>query len=542
MKMLFKDGVIVILAVLFLFSCSSQKMKLNPDYKGLLQRSNNEFIIDTNFTKAAAKDYVISGSTLQQQHKYAESILEFQNAMRYDTSAAIYYAMAKSYRELNKLDNATECLQKSLKIDSLFSPSMELMGQIYFMELRLDDAISVYNQLQVIKPSRENSLFLARLYELKDAGKAIKIYESLLGNGDEDLILNRLLNLYYESGNKDKYEETLEKIRVDNPNNVAISNNLMEAYDRDKKYEKAISLLNLNDTVLADYNKTLFFNVAGSIILDDTTKESDVMIKPFISKIGDHFRFDWKINLISGFLADRIGDSVACNKFLMHSLDIADSVADIPIQVSLFYINKKNYNESITILNKYKSDFPTDYRFPFYLGVAYTLNDNSRTAIPYLNEALAIDSSNIDIWTQIGHTYSELKMNDSSDFAYQRALQIDPSNALANNNYAYSLSERNIKLQDALKMINIALKSEPANPSYLDTYGWIMYQMGDYAAATEYIQKAIDTGGSSSEVWDHLGEIYVKTGENQKAREAFEKALKLDPQNTAIKNKLKKLE
>jgi Tfp pilus assembly protein PilF len=132
------------------------------------------------------------------------------------------------------------------------------------------------------------------------------------------------------------------------------------------------------------------------------------------------------------------------------------------------------------------------------------------------------------------------KRNGKNDSVYERALSIDSSNALVNNNFAYSLSERGIKLDMALKMAKIAIKTEPGNSAYLDTIGWIYFKAGDFNAAIEYIEKAITVGGEKPDILEHLGDIQFKMGEKDKAKGNWQKALNLDKNNSELKQKIEK--
>jgi Tfp pilus assembly protein PilF len=134
--------------------------------------------------------------------------------------------------------------------------------------------------------------------------------------------------------------------------------------------------------------------------------------------------------------------------------------------------------------------------------------------------------------------YSSTGKVIESDAAYERVLQLDPSNALVSNNYAYSLSERNVHLDRAEIMIENALKAEPKNPSYLDTMGWILFQRGKYAPALEYVRQAIEHGDVSATIYEHLGDIYGKLGQKENALEAWREALRKEPNRTSIKERL----
>lgn len=65
-------------------------------------------------------------------------------------------------------------------------------------------------------------------------------------------------------------------------------------------------------------------------------------------------------------------------------------------------------------------------------------------------------------------------------------------------------------------------------------------QKGDYKKAKDYIQKAIDAEESpSGTLWEHLGDIYFKLGDKDKAFECWQKAKELGTESEEIDRKLK---
>jgi len=63
------------------------------------------------------------------------------------------------------------------------------------------------------------------------------------------------------------------------------------------------------------------------------------------------------------------------------------------------------------------------------------------------------------------------------------------------------------------------------NPTFLDTYGWILYEQGSYFMAKIYIEKAIANSkdNPSAEVLEHYGDVLYQTGEDEKALEQWKK-------------------
>jgi tetratricopeptide (TPR) repeat protein len=74
-------------------------------------------------------------------------------------------------------------------------------------------------------------------------------------------------------------------------------------------------------------------------------------------------------------------------------------------------------------------------------------------------------------------------------------------------------------------MASKAVSLEPESPSYLDTYGWILYKRGKLDKARDYLEKALDKGGSNDDIiLEHYGDILYKSGYTEKALSYWKKA------------------
>ncbi|MFA6571740.1 MAG: hypothetical protein WCT77_10970, partial [Bacteroidota bacterium] len=123
-----------------LISCSS-KVTRQEEFDIEKQYTTNN--ADTNETQRRVRNLVIKGSTLQQQGRAAEAILEFMEASTLDSSASILYAIAKSYKDMGKISQAFEYNLKVLRKDSTFIDAYELMVSLYLLQEKIDDAIKV---------------------------------------------------------------------------------------------------------------------------------------------------------------------------------------------------------------------------------------------------------------------------------------------------------------------------------------------------------------------------------------------------------------
>ncbi len=531
----------LLLTALLIYSCATidgEKQKKPLDFSKLKEEMN---YIDTNMIKEKAVDHVITGSKLEQQEKYAAAVIEFQQALRYDSTSSILYALAKNYKNMDKLNLAAEAALASNEKEPDFVPALELLGEIFIRRNNVDRAIETFKKINEIAPDKESKMKLARIYEFRNAEKAIEIYEELAEETEDYKLLMRLARLYRQTNQDEKFLETNEKIFKYRPN-ASSALSILDNYLKENKYEHALNFLNKLDRTLSPDQLPTCYGTVGSALYEDTSSTVVPYAERFLEMAGGRFKFDWRLQMLTGYLYDKTGDTSKRDLYLDRVLTISDSAADVPLQIGIFYMDKQDYMKATEIFRKFEDKFPDDHRFPLFQGIALVSADSLKKALEPLNRALKIDSSNADIWAQLGIVYDRLGISDSSDMAYKKALSLDPYNPLVSNNYAYSMAVRGQNLEKALEMSKIALNAEPNNSAYLDTYGWIQYRLENYEEALEYTQKAIDTGDASAEVYEHLGDIYIKLDKKQKAVEAWQKALDLEPGRNTVIEKLNKHE
>lgn len=136
------------------------------------------------------------------------------------------------------------------------------------------------------------------------------------------------------------------------------------------------------------------------------------------------------------------------------------------------------------------------------------------------------------LFVRLGDIYYEANDTTASFRMYQNAITFDDSNAMAKNNYAYFLSQQGGDLDKAEELSRSSLSGFDAdNPTYLDTYAWILYLKGKPAEALEWQQKAVshieEEDSSGAEIYDHLGDIKAALSDWPGAIEAWQKAIKL---------------
>ncbi len=140
-------------------------------------------------------------------------------------------------------------------------------------------------------------------------------------------------------------------------------------------------------------------------------------------------------------------------------------------------------------------------------------------------------------WYSLGFAYEKLGNIDSSEIALRKVMEFDPANANTMNALGYLFVERGIKLDEAQRLIEQALEIDALNGYYIDSLGWLYYMRGDFKKAKELLLKASNVV-EDAVIYDHLGDVHKKLGEDEQAYEMWIKALELDPGNEDITEKI----
>ena len=182
--------------------------------------------------------------------------------------------------------------------------------------------------------------------------------------------------------------------------------------------------------------------------------------------------------------------------------------------------------------------FPKDLDLHLTKGLVHIRAREYDAALATYRGALRLtqqDSVRSAIWCSIGDTYHEMaqhaggldeKMMRQCYKAYERSLALDGDNIMVLNNYAYFLSLQNRELDRALALAAHVIAREPKNATYLDTYAWVLYQMGRYEEAKQAMRQAIAMDSRQSPaLMVHYGDILFKLKEYFLAENYWRKAL-----------------
>lgn len=537
-------------------SLSAQKMtkkeqKLLKEEQTLRQaedffvEGNKDFILG-RFDKAT--DYLIRACKLipenaafnykladcyAQQNNNEKAILYSQKAHSIDSKNRFYgILLAQLYERLKRYKEAIKVYEK---IVENYDGNDELLLNIANLQVFTNDfsgALKTYNKLEELYGLNEEIIRQKQLLYLKQnkLDEAILEWKKLIAATPEDqnLIVD-LANLLFVNNRNTEAKKLLEETMAKNPDSPYASLMLSEVYKKEGKKQEAKSELqkafaspNLN----IDAKIGVLISMIRQIQADTTIKNELIELGNILVKVHPNEAKAFAMN--GDILAIQEKKQPALNNYIQ-SISLDNSHYKIWQQI-IFLASELNQNDTIIKYSEKAVEvFPTQPIFYYYAGSAFHYKKNYTKAIEQFTTGKKITINNNDLvvqfLSQLGDSYNAIKNHPKSDSSYDEALQLDPENVHVLNNYSYYLSLRKEQLEKAKKMCEKMLIKSPNEAAYLDTYGWVLYQLKDYENAKKYIEKAL-LKTSDATIIEHYGDILFQIGDKTNALIQWEKAKK----------------
>ena len=121
----------------------------------------------------------------------------------------------------------------------------------------------------------------------------------------------------------------------------------------------------------------------------------------------------------------------------------------------------------------------------------------------------------------------------------RKVIAIKPDYAQAYNALGYSLLDRNVRLQEGMKLVEKANQLAPEDAGIIDSMGWGHYRLGNLSKSLEFLQRAVQVN-PDPEIVAHLGEVLWVQGDHEQALKVWGESLKAHPDNPLLQAVMKK--
>lgn len=540
------------------------------------------FLAFTGFLKAQdepanpkAVELFIEAKTFELKDNYLAAIDKYNAALKIEKSAGIYFALSKLYSNVTQHQKSLEFGLEAIKLNPGNLDYKEHVSDTYIILGDYANALKYLKDISAARPDDINILYnIGRMYEaIKQPSEAIKYYENITENYQYDeTVLIRMADIYESYNDFANTAAVVEKLLTLNPTDLNLKYSAAATYVKIPDYDNAIRIYeeilstnpnnrdvqteviklyfrqNRNNEAFEKYSKLINKDSIDFMTKMDVAiafmqasaedKEALSVSRNILENMQASYPGEWMPEFYLAYMEAKENPEEAERKF-SQLLARVDTSAELYVQVGFFFFEQRKFKPALDIFKDGAARFPNDFRLNYLTGNTYYSLGQNRDALPYLEKALDVNPSDLNVLSNLGLVYDDLQMNAETDRLYEQAFKYHPDNILLLNNYAYHLSERGERLQEAKEMSKKTIDKEPNNASYLDTYGWILYKMKDYKNAAIYIERAVKQG-KNEVLLDHLGDIYEAMEEIVKALKYWNEALQMNPDNEKIKNKISK--
>lgn len=409
-----------------------------------------------------------------------------------------------------------------------------LLQQAYRSEEKWDKAIEVGKK--IVELSRDDPRQVSGLAGLyMQAGQQDKAMELLEEYGKthsgEPTTQTVLFYLYLSAGDYDRAGKALEQLRKQDKGSDVVRVAEVTYLARRERYREGAKYIlsqSRSEGIDPEQVESLIQTLYKESPSATEARREVVKVRAEIAKLFPQTP-QLRLGLSQDYLL--LGDTVAAEGILDRLVD--DRVELVSPYV--YFTDRYAAAEDTTNLRHYAEAgheaLPEEGVFRLYLALLAVNAGDTTGYRRQLDDALTVVSTEDRFYSQLALLRADdLSGGGNFDAArpYYEAAVSQPLPP-AYNNYAYFLTEKSgtpADLDKAEKLARQAIKLEPDNGTYLDTYAWVLYRKGSSMLALIYIKKAIEaTEIPDPTLYEHLAEILTAEDRYDEAIEAWRHCL-----------------
>ena len=481
-----------------------------------------------------------------------------------------YYYLSQYYGALKQKERAMACIEKAAALEPMNSTYQETLANAYINLRQYDQAVLVLERLYDQHRDRDDVLgILVQLYEEQhDYEAAIKTLAKLETiEGKSERLSYAKSNFYTQLGNKKAAIAEMKNLADQYPNDQnyrgLYANTLfvngqkkkaLEIYDDILRIEpenrNALMALLAYEKDEGDPDKADALTEKVLLSKNITSQDRILLMRQEIGQSeqegGDSTRvlylfrrmleqpqMDADVAILCATymnLKKMPNDSIS--RVLEQVLQVAPDNAAARLQLVSYAWQAENMDRIISLCKDARQYNPDEMAFYYYQGIVYYKQEQLDDALDAFQNGISVINQQSDteivsdFYAVMGDILHQKGLDKEAFAAYDSCLTWKDDNYGCLNNYAYYLSEKELHLDKAEQMSYRAIKAEPKNATYLDTYAWILFKEGRYAEAKIYIDQTLQCDSDSSAVLlEHAGDIYYHTGDHERALSYWQQAL-----------------
>jgi tetratricopeptide (TPR) repeat protein len=403
-------------------------------YREAAQAARQAFEQSDNSPQAGfllADSLLRSGQTSEAIEIYQTALKETPN------SVGLTFGLCEALVRAGRYDDATQILNKVLESDPKNLRALNLLAQVQRQGGKRQEAIETLKralQGQDVSESLDVQFELAETYqELGETEKAVAAFEEALAAlSDPDgtvsesnkrnasIVMRAILNVYRNSGQKDKALQVIEKMRKAFGNTSTIPDEtLISLYSTEGKYKEAFDAA-VKARKQFPKERNLAFLEAQ--VLSQLHKVDEAMAVLQNLFTGTDEDADVYHSMAFVMMENRRFDSAEEN--IQKCLRYDEKNINYLVTLSSIYDRAKRYAESETVLRKVLSIDPNNATALNNLGYFLTeRNERLEEALEFIKRAVSIEPANGSFLDSLGWIYFKLgKLDLAQKYLEESAL------------------------------------------------------------------------------------------------------------------------
>ena len=492
--------------------------------------------------------YFLLGRYLEGEGKVDDAVSALRKAIELDPKSAEPRAeLAALFARQDKAPEAVDAAQDALKIDPKNREANRVLGSVLATladqrkPLRPGDDVSSYSKraIAALEIARGDGtgdltidLTLAQLYLDEDRpADAVPLLRRIVTEQPQYTDGSALLaEAQEEAGTPDDAIQTLNEVLQDQPQFFRGRVQLAELYERQHRWTEAADAWARVQS-LSSRNPEIATHRATALVNAGRTAEARDVIKEALTVTPNDLR-------LSFLLAQTQRDAGDLDGALATARSLRAAHPDDPRTTYLLgqmLLAKNQYADVVDLMKPEIEQLRAAKGAGAQLALLETTQASALLQLKRNNEALALLKDAVaqapddtTVLFQYGAALDRAGLPNDAEKAFRDVIAKDPLDAGALNYLGYMLAERGTGLDEAVSLIQRALKVEPDNPSYLDSLGWAYLQQGKLDLADPALATAAEKLPRNSVIQDHLGDLRLKQNRRADAIAAWQRALEGD--------------
>jgi putative PEP-CTERM system TPR-repeat lipoprotein len=438
-----------------------------------------------------------------------------------DKDAVSGFLMGEAYLKQNNVEEAKKHFTRAIAIDPKYDLAYMRLAAIDFVQDKQDEGIKRLKELLERSPDNVKAmLMMASLYEMNgDEREAGKIYLRAADTGQKDGVVAAVLHLQRQRNLKTAIEVLNKGVGM-NASDVGLKIAKGELLAGDKQYREALSVF---ESVERTNPQAAFGLIVNTYMaMGEKAKALDKLEKEIKKYPANQGLRAEKARVL--YLLDRKAEAIEVARELIKNNPEASAGY---LALAMIHQNDGDLNKAIDVLkNGMKSKAaPVD----LMLANIYIQKKDYTAALERYRKAESAKTAAVSdqIPFQKAIVLHTMGRKKEAMEEYQKALRMNPNNAMSLNNLAYLYIEENKSPEQALSYATRAFIIAPQSDSVRDTFGFVLLKNGKIERGLSVLRKAAEGSPKNPAILYHLGLAYQEHGESSRAAEQFEKALAL---------------